>query len=89
MIRKNGYPVFPRDKPETLPGDHAQTKRWSEMTIRRKVITLWLMAQANRKPIVEMIDPLYDVASVFGDWIFPAMHRSDRSPRAARGQSEN
>jgi hypothetical protein len=34
-------PVFPRDKRGTrLRGDHAQTKGWSAMTIRRKVITL-------------------------------------------------
>jgi hypothetical protein len=34
-------PVFPRDKRGTrLRGDHAQTKRQSAMTIRRKVISL-------------------------------------------------
>jgi hypothetical protein len=26
-----------------LRGDHAQTKTWSEMTIRRKVIALWII----------------------------------------------
>jgi hypothetical protein len=40
MIRKSGYRFSLATNAKRLRGDHAQTKTWSEMTIRRKVITL-------------------------------------------------
>jgi hypothetical protein len=48
MIRKSGYRFSLATNAKRLRGDHAQTKRWSAMTIRRKVIIpLW----ANRYAI--------------------------------------
>jgi hypothetical protein len=47
--RPDGWvPVFPRDKREAFAGDHAQTKRQSGMTIRRKVIPLESLCRFDR-----------------------------------------
>src|SRR5260370_38070071 len=40
MIRKSGYRFSLATNAKRLRGDHAQTKGWSGMTIRRKVIPL-------------------------------------------------
>src|SRR6266481_3346666 len=44
MIRKSGYRFSLATNAKRLRGDHAQTKRWSGMTIRRNVITLRVRA---------------------------------------------
>src|SRR4051812_38983773 len=67
MIRKTGYRFFLATNAKRLRGDHAQTKRSSATTFRRKVIRLQPPASGSLAGSAgnQWIRPIVDTASNF------------------------